>query len=345
MANAGHYGVAGVSGARTAGTTDVPNCVIKAAERSFRRNAARPSASQSVPKLGVYLIVSKGYDGDEIRDPHRMTLPPQSSPGALSAWDAVLTSLCHLQRVLPDAVAVGGTASALYAGHRLSFDHDHVLPDLRVRFDEVLADLEAVAGWKTARIRRPHLILGSLDGVETGVRQLRRVQPLETTLMRAGAHEVRLPTLQEILRIKAFLCLDRNATRDYLDLAALTAHQGVSAATAALATMDELYPQKNGDPWAVRTQLIKQLADPRPYDLDGINLAEYKGIKPPLDQWGNVAAVCAGLSEKLVDEFTAILNADTSPEAEAARHSLANWRDAHARGERPALFPLPGLKT
>jgi hypothetical protein len=31
---------------------------------------------------------------------------------------------------------------------------DHVLTDLRERFDQVLADLEAVAGWKTARIRR-----------------------------------------------------------------------------------------------------------------------------------------------------------------------------------------------
>jgi hypothetical protein len=60
----------------------------------------------------------------------------------------VLTSLCHLQRVFPDAVVVGGTASALYAGHRVSFNHDHVWSDLRSRFDEVLTDLEAVAGWQ-----------------------------------------------------------------------------------------------------------------------------------------------------------------------------------------------------
>ena len=78
------------------------------------------------------------------------------------AWEAVLESLCRLQKVLPDAVLVGGTASALYAGHRLSFDHDHVLPDLRERFDAVLAELEAVSGWETARIKRPVLILGSI---------------------------------------------------------------------------------------------------------------------------------------------------------------------------------------
>jgi len=98
------------------------------------------------------------------------------------AWDEVLASLCRLQTVLPDAVVVGGTASALYARHRFSFDHDHVLPDLRERFDAVLEELEAVAGWETARVRRPVLILGSLDGVETGVRQLRRAHPLETAV-------------------------------------------------------------------------------------------------------------------------------------------------------------------
>jgi len=33
-------------------------------------------------------------------------------------------------------------------------DADHVVDDLRERFDEVLATLEAVAGWQTERIQR-----------------------------------------------------------------------------------------------------------------------------------------------------------------------------------------------
>ena len=96
--------------------------------------------------------------------------------------------LCRLQSVLPGAVLVGGTATALYTKHRQSFDHDHVLVDLKERFDTVLAELESVAGWQTARIKRPVLILGSLDGVETGVRQLPRAKPLETAVMRVGGH-------------------------------------------------------------------------------------------------------------------------------------------------------------
>jgi hypothetical protein len=67
---------------------------------------------------------------------------------------------------------VNGTASAMHAHHRFSRDADHVLTDLRSRFDEVLKQLESVTGWKTARIQRPVQILGSLDGIETGIRQV-----------------------------------------------------------------------------------------------------------------------------------------------------------------------------
>ena len=103
-----------------------------------------------------------------------------SSTSTLPEWEEVLSWAAHLQRIFPDAVLVGGTAAAIYAEHRLSTDADHVLTDLRARFDLVLAELESVAGWKTARVRRPVQILGSLDGIETGVRQLIREQPLET---------------------------------------------------------------------------------------------------------------------------------------------------------------------
>ncbi|MEI6451426.1 MAG: hypothetical protein WCP98_15985 [Actinomycetes bacterium] len=85
-------------------------------------------------------------------------------------WEQALASAAHPQGILPGAVLVGGSASALYAEHRLSTDADHVLTDPRQRFDQALAELESVAGWKTARVTRPVQILGSLDGVETGVR-------------------------------------------------------------------------------------------------------------------------------------------------------------------------------
>ena len=96
---------------------------------------------------------------------------------------------------------VGGTAAALHARHRLSVDGDHVLSDLRERFAEVLATLEAVAGWPTERVQPPALILDQLDGILTGVRQLRRARPLEIEEV-AG---LRVPTLAEMTRIKAWM--------------------------------------------------------------------------------------------------------------------------------------------
>lgn len=249
------------------------------------------------------------------------------------SWEAVLASLCHLQKVLPEAVLVGGTAAALYAKHGFSFDHDQVVRDLRQRFDTVLTELEAVAGWETARIRRPVVILGSLDGVETGVRQLRRSLPLETTVMQVGGVGVTLPTLPEVLRIKAFLCLDRNATRDYLDLAALAAHVGIAGAVEALWRMDECYPQKNDDPWAVRTQLVMQLAAPPPYDLDTVDLAEYKGVQPPFDRWRHVAEVCGTVSDGLLNACVEALQGEVSPANQRVQTSIDAWRDARAKGK------------
>ncbi|MDR3086418.1 MAG: hypothetical protein LBU45_00450 [Azoarcus sp.] len=101
----------------------------------------------------------------------------------LPDWERVLSSAARLQRILPDAVLVGGTAPAIHAEHRFSRDADHVLTDLRHRFDEVLTQLESVAGWKTARVQRPVQILGSLDDIETGVRPLIRDEPLETAIV------------------------------------------------------------------------------------------------------------------------------------------------------------------
>jgi len=111
-----------------------------------------------------------------------MQKPKQGKP--LPEWENVLSCAARLQCILPDSVLVGGTASAIHAHHRMSMDADHILTDLRQRFDEVLRELEMIAGLKTARLQRPVQILGSLDGIETGIRQLIRDEPLETEVVR-----------------------------------------------------------------------------------------------------------------------------------------------------------------
>jgi len=201
--------------------------------------------------------------------------------GHRSDWERLLSAERHVQALLPDAVLVGGTAAALHAGHRRSMDGDHVLADLRDRFDEVLGALEAAAGWKTARVARP--VLGSLDGIQTGIRQLRRTLPLETELKNG----LRVPTLAEMARIKTWLLVTRNTVRDYLDTTVLLERLGEREGLAALASLDMLYEQPTGA--SVRAELVERLTAAHPGDLAQVELASYKGLVPPWNDWDYLA--------------------------------------------------------
>jgi hypothetical protein len=211
-------------------------------------------------------------------------------------WEDVLTAAARLQTLLPDAVLVGGTAASMHADHRVSFDDDHVLVDLATRFDEVLSHLEQAEGWATARVNRPVLILGSLNGIETGIRQLIRSRPLEIEQVVVPGGAVRVPTLAEILRVKAWLVLRRNATRDYLDLVALADRIGAADAVRVLCELDEYYEDQQGAGGRrVATQLAKQLAAPAPFDLSEVDLQHYRKLKPRWRDWREVESACRAL--------------------------------------------------
>ncbi|MFL6260427.1 MAG: hypothetical protein ACJ76Y_12000 [Thermoanaerobaculia bacterium] len=169
------------------------------------------------------------------------------------------------------------------------------MADLRERFDEVLADLEAVAGWRTSRVRRPVLILGKLNGVLTGIRQLRRVQPLEIEEI-AG---LRVPTLAEMARIKAWLLATRFTTRDYLDAVVLFERLGEKGTREALQTLDRIYPQPSGA--SVLAEVVDRLGSARPVDVAEIDLASYRGLQPPWNDWEYVASRGRSWSRVLAD--------------------------------------------
>lgn len=221
--------------------------------------------------------------------------PPES-------WEHVLAAAARLQRLLPDAVLVGGSAAATHAAHRVSFDDDHVLTDLRERFDEILDHLERADGWVTARINRPVLILGSLDGVETGIRQLVRTRPLEIEEIETPAGTLRVPTLEEMLRVKAWLVLRRNATRDYLDTVALADRLGIDAAVEVALSLDAYYEDQVGSGGRrIATQLAKQLTDPAPFDLSDVDLLTYRALLPRWQDWANVEGACSELARRMLD--------------------------------------------
>jgi hypothetical protein len=215
----------------------------------------------------------------------------------------VLESAARLQKVVPDAVLVGGSAAALWADHRSSYDHDHVLEDLEARFDTVLEAIEATDGWVTNRVTPGKIILGELGDIESGVRQLIRNAPLEVVqVMLPSGQTLRVPTPDEILRIKGYLIVRRNQVRDYLDVAALSDRYGISHAADVLGHMDDYYSDQRGpEAEGVATQLARQLAAPRPADARTIaQLSQYKGLDARWTDWKNVTDVCRSVAVEMV---------------------------------------------
>lgn len=220
-----------------------------------------------------------------------------SSPGSvLPAWERLLSAQAVFNERYPECVLVGGTAAALHAGHRVSMDADYVMTELKKRYREVLAQVEREAGWKTSRIEPPVMILGYFLGVRTGIRQLIRTEPLETIRLRG----LRVPTEEEILRIKAYLIVRRNTTRDFVDFVALFDHLGTEIAVSGLKRLDHLYPQDSGA--SVLQQLAVQLSEPLPWDLTKTDLTTYKALKPPYTDWNEVRRRAFAAAQSMMRE-------------------------------------------
>ncbi len=223
-------------------------------------------------------------------------------PPLPAGLEEVLESAARLQELVPDAVLVGGSAASLYARHRMSTDHDHVVDDLRDRFDVVLDALERDHGWVLNRAIPGKIILGELGGIEAGVRQLIRTRPLEVQRVTLpSGRQITVPTLDEIARIKGYLIVKRNQMRDYLDVAALSYRFGPEHIGAVLSRIDDYYAdQSHPDDRPVRSQLARQLAAPAPKDHSRTrNLHSYKSLDARWHDWDAVVADCVELAVRV----------------------------------------------
>lgn len=204
------------------------------------------------------------------------------------------------------SVAVGGAICALFAQHRASMDIDFVLTDLKDRFQEIRDHLFEVPGWQEARFRVPVLILGSLDGVEVGYRQLRRPVPLEIQKIDTPAGPLMIPSLGELLRVKAFLAYERNYTRDFVDFAELSCLLEPEQVVEALSELDEKF-QWEKQPSMI-LEVTKSLLRPEPHDRETHGFETLRLLNPRLKTWDAVAARCHEigrlLSIKTIGEAT-----------------------------------------
>jgi len=106
-----------------------------------------------------------------------------------------------------------------------------------------------------------------------------------------------IPTLPEMLRVKAFLLSQRRATRDYVDVAALAAALGSPASTEALRYLNLAYPA-TGPQSAISG--FAEACEAEPADLASVDLADYKGLKPPFTDAAHVLESCRRLGRSLI---------------------------------------------
>lgn len=212
--------------------------------------------------------------------------------------DKILDVQRKIAELFPECVLVGGTAVAMRRRHCISFDADSMMESLKQNFEEVLRRLEALSGWETRRVRPPILILGHFQGIDIGIRQLIRKKPLEVEEI-CG---IKIPTEGELLRIKAWLIITRNTTRDYVDFAALCDGMTEEEILKAMSIFDECYPQPEGAEKA-SLQLVRMLSIAKPYDLSEVDLTIYKGIVSPYNSWEYVKEICLQIADLLFDKL------------------------------------------
>ncbi|CAN5774643.1 hypothetical protein BH23ACT8_BH23ACT8_25630 [soil metagenome] len=112
---------------------------------------------------------------------------------------------------------------------------------------------------------------------------------------------LKVPTLEETLRIKAWFVVNRNYARDYVDVAALADRLGSDQAGQVLGQIDEYYRDINRKPEAVSTQVARQLFDPRPIQTpEGKDVAAHNELVDRWRDWSDVKEALAEVAEAML---------------------------------------------
>jgi hypothetical protein len=214
-------------------------------------------------------------------------------------WDNLFSVASNTDESIENAVIAGCTAAAIVADHRISIDADGVLSDLIDDFDQISTDLEMLCGWNTAILKNPDLNLDNFDGITTEIRQIIRKKPLETQQIFVNGKIFTVPTPEEMLRIKSFFILKRNASRDYIDFAALSVFLGSQGINDSLSIFDDYYAVISKYDSPVK-QLITQLVIPLPHDKKKFSIKDYKYINNQLNDWSKINKQCQNASVLLM---------------------------------------------
>ena len=119
----------------------------------------------------------------------------------------------------------------------------------------------------------------ALDALETEAETDRppveRNSPMETTNVQLPTGDrLSIPTGAETLRLKSYLIMCRNSTKDFAEFADLVDSMETQTAAVVLAGMDRYYCGEPSRKQWVATQLVRRLADPHPSDEFDIPMSD-----------------------------------------------------------------------
>ncbi len=143
----------------------------------------------------------------------------------------------------------------------------------------------------------------ALDALETEADNdrapMERRSPMETTNVQLPTGDrLQIPTGAETLRLKSYLLMCRNSTRDYAEFAELVDSIETQTAAVVLAGMDRYYcGQHSRNQW-VATQLVRRLADPQPSDEHDTRMS---GAEAEAD-WAKVRERCLSVAVAMLEE-------------------------------------------
>ncbi|RDH80395.1 MMPL family transporter [Mycolicibacterium moriokaense] len=143
----------------------------------------------------------------------------------------------------------------------------------------------------------------ALDALETEAEAERalveRNSPMETTNVQLPTGDrLSIPTGAETLRLKSYLLMCRNSTKDFAEFADLVESMETQTAAVVLAAMDRYYCGEPSRKQWVATQLVRRLADPHPSDEFDIPMS---GPDAEAD-WAKVRERCLSVAVAMLEE-------------------------------------------
>ena len=143
----------------------------------------------------------------------------------------------------------------------------------------------------------------ALDALETEADTERppveRNSPMETTNVQLPTGDrLQIPTGAETLRLKSYLIMCRNSTKDFAEFADLVESMETQTAAVVLAGMDRYYCGEPSRKQWVATQLVRRLADPHPSDEFDMPMS---GPEAEAD-WSKVRERCLSVAVAMLEE-------------------------------------------